>query len=132
MLDEIKVVIRPPQESDKGFIMQRWLMGQYYGCSYFEHIQADLYYKYYTRVIKDILSNPEVKATVACDEQNPEWILGFAIFDDSIYWVHVKRDFRQRGIAKLLLKDHDFKVVKSTTRIGHAITKHKGLIFNPF
>ncbi len=130
-MDEIKIIIRQPLPEDKNFILSTWLKGQYYGCAYFKQIPSNIYYLKYADKIIEKLSQPQMRMTVACDASNPHWVVGFAVFDDHLHWVHVKKDFRGMGIARLMLQGKEFKVVKSTTKKGHEITVSKNLIFDP-
>lgn len=127
-----KVVIRPTNVFDRNFVLSTWLKGQYYGSSYFRDIPQDLYFEKYANHIHQILWDPEVKVTVACDERFPIWIVGFAVFKgDSLYWIHVKRDYRNQGIASLLLTGQSITIVRALTKTGRLIAHSKGLIFNP-
>jgi len=129
----INIVIRDPMPADKNLIMSTWLKGNYYGNSYFWYIPQDLYFQEYAKVISNILFDPKVKVIVACDEQNPSWLVGYAVIkNEALYWIYVKRDYREKGIAKLLLNNVEIKVVKSVTKIGKPIAEKKKLIFNPF
>lgn len=128
-----KIIVRPATGDDKNFILSTWLKGNYYGNSYFSQIPQDLYFKEYAKHILEILSAPEVRADVACDELTPGWIVGFCVYKrQTLYWVHVKKDYRAKGIATLLLKGKQIEVTKGTSRVGRAITEAKRFIFNPF
>lgn len=132
-MDEIKVVLRQPNPDDKNFIMATWLKGQYYGSPYFQQVPEDVYFREYAHKISDILFTKGVRLNVACDQADPSWIVGFSVFkDQSIYWVHVKKDFRGKGIGTLLLEGGPFTAIKALTKVGREIARKKGLIFNPF
>jgi GNAT superfamily N-acetyltransferase len=128
-----KIVIRDAVAEDKNFILSTWLKGNYYGSLYFRQVPEAIYYKEYADHILRILFTPGVQISVACDETNPSWIVGFCAWkDDVLYWIFVKRDFRERGIATLLVEGKQIKTVKAVTKVGRAIAERKGLIFNPF
>lgn len=128
-----QIVIRKPCPNDKDFILSAWLKGNYYGNSYFRQIPPDIYYREYADEIMRILNQPGVEIDIACDESYTQWIVGFSVTqNENLYWIHVKRDFRCRGVGKLLLANRIISTVKSTTKVGHAIAQNKGLIFNPF
>lgn len=132
MNEEVYIVIRPAEIGDKNFILSTWLQGNYYGNSYFRQMPQDLYFKEYGARVTSILCSPETTVAIACDEAHPEWIVGFSICQkNDLFWIYVKRDFRQKGIATLLLKDKQIAAVKATTQIGRMISERKGLIFNP-
>lgn len=128
-----KVIIRQANASDKNVIMSSWLKGQHYGNAYYTAIPAHIFYEVYAETIKGILARPGVQITIACDEGNPEWVVGYAVFKaPDLYWVYVKKDYRGEGIARLLLKGHRITTVKAITKPGLAIARLKGLTFNPF
>lgn len=133
MTEELKIVTRPAKKTDKDFILSTWLKGNYYGNNYFWYIPQEIYFNEYAKVITSILFNPEVEINVACDKTNPAWIAGYAVLKrDSIYWIYVRRDYRNTGIATLLLKGREINFVKSITRISKPIAERKFLVFNPF
>jgi GNAT superfamily N-acetyltransferase len=132
-MDNAEVIIRPFMESDRNFILATWLRGQRYGNLYFSEIPQDLYFREYAAVIARTMALPGLEIIVACDTVDPRWIWGFAaVKDDTLYWVHVKTDYREKGIAKLLLAGRSIKTAKAFTRIGRSIAAKHGLIFNPF
>ncbi len=131
-MDEIKVVLRSPHQADKNFVLSTWLKGQRFGNIHFRAIPSDAYYEKQTELIMDILSTPGIRMTIACDEARPEWIIGFAVFSqDEIYWIHVRSDYRKRGIGKLLLDGAKITTVRAITKIGHIIAENHGLTFKP-
>lgn len=132
-MDEIRIGLRGPNPGDRSFIMATWLKGQYFGNPYFRQIPQDLYFREYAEVIKKILFMKTIVCNVACDEANPDWIVGFSILsEDSIYWMHVKAPFRRRGVAKLLVAGHKITTVKALTKVGQTIAQNHDLTFNPF
>lgn len=132
MSDQIKVVIRPFVDSDRNFVIATWLKGNYFGNSFFRQMPQNLYFEKYADHIQAVMSSQESHISIACDQDNETWIVGFAVFEkDNLHWCHVKEDYRKKGIATLLLKGRRVTEVKSTTKIGRAITEIKGLIFNP-
>lgn len=136
MSDEIKIVVRDVRPEDHNFIFSAWLKGQYFGSSYFRQIPSDLYFEEYAKTIATLLSpiHPKGPVTIriACDENQPEWISGFSVSrGEDLYWVYVKEDFRNQGIATLLIEGQNITTAKSTTKAGRAFMEKKGLIFNP-
>lgn len=133
MTDEIEIIIRQDSPDDRNFIFATWLRGNYYGCSYFRQMPQDVYYRQYSNIISNALrpeNHPEIQ--IACDQGRPFWIAGFSVSQGpNLYWVYVKKDYRSRGIASLLLKDKPITTVKNLTDIGRTIAIKKGLIFNP-
>ena len=131
MADAINIVVRPALKTHENFILSTWLKGNYYG-THFRSMPQNLYYKEYIGHLWKIILMPGIKINVACDEQNPSWVVGFSVFKDEIlYWIHVKKDYRNKGLATHLLKDAKITTVKALTKVGRAIAESKGLIFNP-
>lgn len=132
-MDSVKIIIRSAVPNDKNFILSTWLKGQRYGNNQFNEIPEEIYFVEHAKVINRIIFTPGVQILVACAQNQPNWIVGFAVLsDESIYWLHVKKDYRMRGVAKLLVGDRQIKSVKALTRMGLIISKRKRLIFNPF
>lgn len=133
-VDKIKVVLRPYNDvMDRNFIISTWLKGQRFGNYHYSDVPQDIYFKEYGAVIECIMNIPGLEIKIACDELRPDWIGGFAVMkDDVLYWIYTRSDFRNRGIAKLLVSDRKIKTVQALTRIGRSIAISHGLIFNPF
>lgn len=132
-MDSAQVMIRPFLETDRNFILSTWLKGQRFGNFYFNEVPQDIYYKEYAAIITRTMALPGVEIIVACDRADPSWVWGFAVVrGPALYWVYVKGDYREKGIAKLLLAGREIKTVRAYTRIGRAIAAKHGLIFNPF
>ena len=130
---EIKVITRPARPADRNFILATWLRGQYYGNPGFKLVPQDEFFKSYTSVVERILYDPEIDITIASGNEDPNWIAGFAVRkQDALYWIHVKEDFRKKGIAKLLIGEIPISRIKALTKAGAAIARKKGLIFDLF
>lgn len=132
-MSKIKITLRKPNAQDKNFILSTWLKGQRYGSTYFALIQQDKYFEKYGERIIEILKTPGVSLNVACDEANPTWIAGFSVFrGDEIFWIHVRKDYRRRGIGRLLLGGQEMRTAKAITSIGSKIAQNHGIEFDPF
>lgn len=131
-MDEIKIVTRATLPDDKNFIMKVWLEGNRYGNPYYKKQEKEPYFRDYSAYIISILLHAETSVNVACDSANPSWIAGFAVYKpNTLYWIHVRDGYRMRGIAHLLIKDQDIKVVKGLTKAGWQIIEKKGLVYDP-
>jgi hypothetical protein len=129
----LKVVVRPMQDTDKDFIMDSWIRGQYHGSPHWSQTSKEMFYKYYSDFISKILANPRTEVNVAVFEDAENVILGFSVNTGStLHWVYTKADYRKEGIMNLLIRPLHIEQVSSTTLPGAAITKKKKLIFNPF
>lgn len=95
-----------------------------------------VFFPEFSQVIDHLLLN--AKTIVACNEEHPQTIFGYMIFDpDVVHYVFVKAAFRRFEIARDLIA-HAFPGAKSlqysqNTNAARAISaKYPELIFNPF
>jgi len=127
--NELKISIREPEETDIPFFFTTWLHGLYYGNSWFNAIDKDVFYEKYHEVLKLLLGRSSLR--VACMEDEPDVILGYSVFTDTtLHWVFVKKAWRKLGIAKRLIPQ-DINTVSHLTKLGKAL-KPKDWKFNPF
>lgn len=59
------------------------------------------------RIINALINKCEV--LVCCDDQDDDLIFGFAIYDnvkdwDIVHYIYLRKDFREKGITQLLIK----------------------------
>ncbi len=129
------VATRDYRESDKNFIFSTWLLGLYYGDSWYSDIPKQIFMGNYHKVIEHVLNTPGIVIKVACLKDEPEVILGYSILNSDLtamHWVFVKKAWRKIGIAKSLIPV-SINTVSNLTHIGKVILKrHPALIFNPF
>jgi len=85
------------------------------------------FYRLKTKEIKAFLSAPGVSVRIACLQDNPDQIVGYAALSNlTIEFVYTKQDYRNLGIATLLVKGfHD--VATPSTKIGASIAKNHKL-----
>lgn len=136
MITEIEksslIAIRDAKASDVPFIMATWLRGLKFGNSWFKLIDSDAFYKTYHDLISSLLIKPSVTIKVACLKEDDEVILGYSVYDDTIlHWAHVKKAWRNIGIAKSLVPAN-ITTVSHLTETGKSIFLKKKWIFNPF
>ena len=134
--DEIKIVVRPMVSEDRPFIITTWLRGQIFGCgkidNFFVEVNGPILFKEYEKRVNEVLSDPFVDVLIASDQNKSVWACGYSvIIGPAIYWVYVKPEYRNLGIAKKLIGDRDIKEVKSYTLAGRAIAHKKHWVFNP-
>jgi len=118
---------------DKNFIFSTWLKGLRFGNDWYGLINSKVYFSVYHGVIEAILSKPNVSVKVACLKEDPNVILGYAVYSGNrLDWVHVKKSWRKIGIARDL-------VPKTITTVSHVtdvarsiLKKHEHISFNPF
>lgn len=124
--------VRDGVKADLSFILATWLRGLRFGNSWFLMIESDTYFNTYHRVVETILYRATTQIKVACLKDDPEVILGYAIYDsNALHWVFVKKAWRKIGVAGRLVPS-DAKTVTHLTEVGKSIIKKKGLAFNPF
>ena len=127
------VAFRPGNMGDKNFIFSTWLKGLRFGNDWFGLIPSKVYFSIYHGVIEGILSKPNVKVKVACLKEDPNVILGYAVYTDSrLDWLHVKKAWRKIGLARDLVPK-TITTVSHLTDTGRSILKkHEHISFNPF
>ena len=127
------VAVRDFQPNDKNFILATWLRGLKYGNDWFNAIDPGIYFVVYQAAIERLLGNPNISVKVACLKEDPEVVLGYAVYSGArLDWVFVKKAWRGVGIAKGLVPT-GITCVSHLTTVGRSILKKReGIIFNPF
>lgn len=130
--DEL-VAFRGGTLEDASFIFSTWLKGLRFGNDWYGLIDSKAYFPFYHKIIEGILSKPNVAVKVACLKENPNVILGYSVYAGSrLDWVHVKKAWRNIGIAKDLTPNN-IATVSHVTSVGRSILKkHNNVTFNPF
>lgn len=132
MTEATKIVLRSPVAADRNFVLSTWLKGQRWGDPQFSVAPHSTYFREHSERIVQILATPGVRLTIACDKDNPEWIVGFAVFrGPELFWMHVRPDYRRQGIGWLLLDGQDITTVRGWTRLGAKIAKDHGFTLKP-
>lgn len=118
--------IRDAKEEDIPFIFATWLNGNRYGNQLIGWWDKDDYFERYHRGLEAILTSQDTFITVACLNDDPDTILGYAVLgpDGLVHYVHVKDAFRKFGIARALCPD---PITRATfmTPVGWAILSKK-------
>jgi hypothetical protein len=126
------ITIREIMPDDTNFIYASWLRGLYYGDSWLSDVPKSVFMDHYHKVIAFILSKPTTTVKVACLKDDPSVILGYAVMSDvAVHWIFVKKNWRGIRLAKDLIPSH-LNTATHSTKVGMAIIKHKGWIYNPF
>lgn len=110
---------RPACDDDVGFIVSSWLKsaGEAWQTVRSADVStwpsgtqvgwfADVPHRFTRAAVAEILNRPAVRAVVACDEEDPSVIYGYAIGEPetrTLHWLHVKHTLRRNGIARELL-----------------------------
>lgn len=133
------IVMRLAQPSDNNFIMNSYLRS-YRNSPENEDILNDFYFAGQTRILDKIRKTSNI--IIACDEDTPDLIYGYAIADKgpipTIHYVYVRYSARKLGIAKRMLKscfpefgDKLVTVTHKPRQFDNLRTKFK-LIYDPF
>lgn len=135
------ITIRPYTSEDENFVYASWLRGLYYGDTWFNAIPKEVFMHEYHKVLDLIIKTRPCAIKIACLKEDPEVILGYAIFHitekgQALDWVFIKKAWRAIGIAKMLVQDEvpTLTTVTHLSKKGLDIMKSKlpNVVFNPF
>lgn len=117
-----------------GLVFSRWLRSYRYGNDYLKLTDADSYYAAYHKYISEILRKPETIVRIAVLTDDHDVALGFSVSRGTILdYVHVHKDNRRLGIAKLLVpKSIDTITHLTRTGISIWVNKYSHWKFNLF
>lgn len=135
LLKKDLITTRRVLPTDLGFIFSSWLKGLYYGNDWFREIDQEAYFEKYHQIVEAILFKPTTTVTVACLVEDPDVLLGYAIYEtlgpvSTLHWVFVKPVWRKLGIAKSVVPKN-VTIVTHLSKVGLNI-KPKEWKFNPF
>jgi len=98
------VKIRNGTIEDEAFIYSTWLRPLYYDNEENSEINKEKFMKANANRIKQITTYPSVNVKIACLSDAPDVILGYAVIEwRKLWWVYVKKAWREMGIAKKLV-----------------------------
>lgn len=128
--------IRTATTDDRNFVLKSFLLGIYYGDSWFSKIPKAIFMNNYKKVAAALFDNPRNMVVVACLPDDPSVILGYSIISGdglTLHWVYVKKDWRNRGIMTRILPQ-SINCVTHLTELGIILLKksNKPITFNPF
>ncbi len=128
--------IRPATDDDRNFILKSFLLGVYYGDTWFSKIPKRLFMDNYKIVIETLFNKYKNSIRIACLTEDPTVILGYSVLNPTesvLYFVYVKQAWRERGIARSLVPETVTAVTHLTSLGETLIQKFKETpIFNPF
>lgn len=130
------IIKRGPKASDINFILSTWLMGIYYGNSWFREIDKDVFMAHYHDVIVNILNTKTTKVELIALKEDEDTVLGYSVISHAhqkpvLHWVFVKKAWRNLGIAKRLV-DEEIDICTHMTAIGLKLKQKRPMVFNPF
>jgi len=107
----MSVVVRPARASDAGFIVDTW-RNSFALSSELAAFDRDMFYALAGRDIGALLRAPETTALIACDADDDDALVGYAVLTGPVlHYVYVRgggRDkstnFRKLGVARMLLE----------------------------
>lgn len=130
----------------RNLIFSKWLRSLRHGNEYFKLIDPPAYYEAYGIYINRILNNPQAWIRLAVITEDPDVVLGFCVFRETVLdYVHVLRiriktekgfditDYRRRGIgSKLIPKGIETFTHLTRTWLTIWGSKYGHWKFNPF
>lgn len=119
----MQVKIRQALAEDKNFVLSTWLRNYRHSSAFARGIRTSVYFEWHHRLLVNLMARPECTVLIACDEEEPNLILGYIAFEQGIvHYVYVKRSMRGFGLGKKLLEeamgDRDFEC-SHVTDAGH-------------
>lgn len=126
--DSVRVIIRPfDPNRDQAFIYSSWRNAAYYGLPKEKRPgDATEFFKRKSISIRDILANAKVR--MACLAHDPNTVVGYAVSTGThLDFVYVKVEYRNQGIAKILVPNIVQTYTNNLTKIGQAIVNKKDL-----
>lgn len=103
---ESEVLIRPYNPSisgEEGYVLGTWLHDLRDADP--SGLPDDYWFPAHRRYAEHVLGDPAAVALVAVPSDGSPDILGYAVaLPESLEWVHVRKPFRKRGLANLLLR----------------------------
>lgn len=128
--------IRYATDNDRNFILKSFLLGVYYGDTWFSKIPKRIFMDNYKKVAEALFLRCKGSIRVACLPGDPDVILGYAILNNvqnTLHFVYVKDIWRKKGIGRQLVPT-TVTCVTHLTSLGETLSNklHSELIFNPF
>ncbi len=118
----------------RNYVFSKWLRSLRYENDYYKLIDAERYWPTYQRFVASLLDKPETTLSMAVLADDPDVILGFAVYRGTVLdYVYVHKHQRRHGIGRALVPK-DIDTITHLTRTGLSIWGSKGgaIKFNPF
>lgn len=130
------ITVRDGTINDAPFVLSTFLRGLYYGNAWFAMIPKHIFMQHYSAIVRALISSPKTIVKVACLPDDQDVIIGYSILSadyQTIHWVHVKKAWRQKGIATALTPRHPAFVSHLSDHFGKLLlSKLPNVQFNPF
>lgn len=125
------VKVRKGTIEDMALIYATWLRPLYYDNEEIGEIDKDDFMGAMKRRVEMILKRPSVDVKIACLIDAPDVILGYSIIEwRKLWWVYVKKAWREMGLAKKLVPPY-INSCAYLTRVGK-ILKPKDWKVSPY
>lgn len=113
--------IRESLITDMDLIYSTWLRPLYYDNDEISEINRNSFMRAMNKRIKYLLDRPSVKVKIACLDDAPDVILGYSVIEwRKLWWIYVKKAWREMGIAKKLVPSH-INSCAYLTRLGKTL-----------
>lgn len=133
-MEQTTVIVREPRFEDKNFILNSWLLNNYYSNPDCRNTDKDQYMLEYGQHIKELMFNPDTVLIITALEESPNMVIGYQIYKGpTLFWAYVKGgwradiDYRRRGIFNLMFNGRGIDSIIGTTRASLGIARKKGL-----
>lgn len=104
---KLPVLLRQWRETDVGYVVDTWLKHYHdHGVGMVRGMPRGEFFRRWRSVVVEILKTADVR--VACLDDDDDIILGFAVLSTHcgarvLHWVHVREDWRRKGLGAQLL-----------------------------
>ena len=114
--------VRPVIDTDHGYVIDTW-RDSFRTESEIARWDDDIYRRLMARTVRDILRADGTRAVVACDREDPDTIMAWAVSrGPELHYVYVRggRDvsFRKMGLVALLLEGETIEAYTFKTAAG--------------
>lgn len=140
MSDNLTVILRKYRPcEDRSFLYATWR-----DCSAVEHgfkpidrqnvdrlpahsAESSLFYSQETRRIRSVLNHPRARVQMACLQDDPSFIVGYAVrIGSNLEFIYVKQDYRNRRVGTMLARGIE-TVSPPISAAGRSIAETKNL-----
>lgn len=128
--------IRLATDADRNFILKTFLLGIYYGDTWFSKIPKRIFMDNYKRVAEALFNKYRNNIRIACLSDETDVILGYSILNSDstvLQFVYVKERWRRKGVGRQLVPP-SVCCVTHLTSLGETLIKKlkPEPLFNPF
>ena len=140
MKDQLEVIVREGVQEDLPLVYNSWLK-QYRESPFTVGVSNGVYYEQHRKLIDALVSRAELK--IACDPSDPtkiySWACGELYEVPVIHFVYTKKQYRDCGLAKLLLaslgcteENHIITTHFVKYKNSRQLNKDRKIVYNPY